>query len=81
MTNMREVIDWKSISRKYEEEFLKDMDALGVNSVNKYARATDYIKEIQGQVKRLINKKIAYKISDGYYFNLIPWVSSGTKLK
>src|SRR3989344_4892521 len=62
--------DWKIISRKYEEEFLKDMDALGVNSVNKYARATDYIKEIQGQVKRLINKKIAYKISDGYYFNL-----------
>ena len=62
--------DWKIISRKYEEEFLKDMAALGMNSVNKYARATDYIKEIQGQVKRLINKKIAYKISDGYYFNL-----------
>jgi len=62
--------DWKSISRKYEEEFLKDMATLGVNSVNKYARATDYIKEIQSQVERLINKKIAYKISDGYYFNL-----------
>ena len=62
--------DWKIISRKYEEEFLKDMAALGINSVNKYARATDYIKEIQSQVERLINKKIAYKISDGYYFNL-----------
>ncbi|MEK6951634.1 MAG: cysteine--tRNA ligase, partial [Nanoarchaeota archaeon] len=43
---------------------------LNVDSVDKFARATDYIKEIQSQVKRLIEKGYAYKISDGYYFDL-----------
>ncbi|MBS3151377.1 cysteine--tRNA ligase [Candidatus Woesearchaeota archaeon] len=63
-------ISWKELARKYEEEYMKDMESLQVNSVSKYARAIDYIKEIQSQVERLIKKKIAYKISDGYYFNL-----------
>ena len=46
------------------------MKSLGVDSVNKYARATDYIEEIESQVKRLIEKGYAYKINDGYYFDL-----------
>lgn len=61
---------WKSLAKKYEEEYMKDMKSLQVDSVNKYARATDYIKEIQSQVERLIKKEIAYKVSDGYYFDL-----------
>src|SRR3989344_461280 len=63
-------ISWKELAKRYEEEYIKDMKALQIDSVNKYARATDYIKEIQNQVERLVEKKIAYKISDGYYFNL-----------
>ncbi len=63
-------ISWENLARKYEKEFLEDIKSLNVTSVNKYARATDYIKEIKSQVKRLIDKKIAYKISDGYYFDL-----------
>ena len=37
------------------------MKQLGVNSVSKYARATNYIKEIISQVKRLQEKGFAYK--------------------
>ena len=58
------------LAKKFENEFLGDMKSLGVDSVNKYARATDYIKEIESQVKRLIEKGYAYKINDGYYFDL-----------
>lgn len=58
------------ISRVFEKHFLEDMDSLNVMSVNKYARATDYIKEIISQVERLIKKGYAYKISDGWYFDL-----------
>ncbi len=61
---------WKELSEKYKKEYLKDMNSLGVNSVTKYANATDYIDEIVSQVKRLIEKGYAYKISDGYYFDL-----------
>lgn len=62
--------NWKDISQKYEKIYKEDMESLGVNSVNKYARATDYIKEIISQVQRLIKKRYAYKISDGWYFDL-----------
>ena len=62
--------DWKKIKEKYEAFYIEDMKKLNVNSVNKYARATDYIPEIISQVKRLIKKGYAYRISDGWYFNL-----------
>ncbi len=61
----------KDLSRAYEKEHLKDMKMIGVNSVSKYARATDYIKEIIGQVQRLQDKGYAYKIEDdGIYYNI-----------
>jgi cysteinyl-tRNA synthetase len=62
--------DWKELSRRYEKIYKEDMESLGIDSVNKYARATDYIKEIVSQVQRLIKKGFAYKISDGWYFDL-----------
>ncbi|MDD5699767.1 MAG: cysteine--tRNA ligase [Candidatus Nanoarchaeia archaeon] len=61
---------WKRIKEKYEISYMEDMKKLNVNSVNKYAKATDYIPEIISQVKRLIKKGYAYKISDGWYFDL-----------
>src|SRR3989344_107623 len=64
-----EKIDWKELSRKFEKLYIEDMNSLGIDSVDKYARATDYIKEIVSQVKRLIEKGYAYRISDGYYFD------------
>ena len=62
--------DWKELARRYEKIYKEDMESLGVDSVNKYARATDYIPEIISQVERLIKKGFAYKISDGWYFDL-----------
>jgi len=62
--------NWKEISKKYEKFYKEDMISLGVNSVNKYALATDYIRGIISQVQRLITKGYAYKISDGWYFDL-----------
>lgn len=62
--------NWKRIGQKYEEIYKEDMASLGVDSVNNYAEATKYIEEIISQVKRLIKKKYAYRISDGWYFDL-----------
>ncbi len=62
--------DWKTIAQTYEEAFFQDMRHLGVTAVSKTARATDYILEIVSQVQRLVEKKHAYKIADGYYFDL-----------
>lgn len=74
-------LDPKSLSKEYESYYYEDMRSLNVNSVTKYARATDYIKEIVSQVERLIKKGVAYKISDGYYFNLSKFKDYGNLSK
>ena len=63
-------ISWINLSRKFEKEYLKDMKALKVNSVTKYARATEHIKDIIIQIKRLLKKGYAYQIEDGIYYDI-----------
>lgn len=65
-----EKISWKTLSRKFEKEYLKDMKVLKVDSVTKYARSTEHIKEIISQVKRLLEKGFAYQIKDGIYYDI-----------
>jgi cysteinyl-tRNA synthetase len=67
----QEKSSWEEVARNYEKIFLDDMKRLGVISVDRYARATDFIPEIVAQVKTLIEKKHAYLIEgDGWYFDL-----------
>lgn len=60
----------KSLAKHFEKQYLKEMKALKVTSVDKYARATDHIDEIISQIKRLIKKGAAYEIEDGIYFDI-----------
>lgn len=62
---------WKEVSNRYEKIFRNNIERLGIDSVSRYAKATDYIPEIISQVKRLIKNANAYLIpGDGYYFDL-----------
>lgn len=70
-------ISWLKLSRNFEKEYLKDVKALGIRSVNKYARATSHIKEIIKQVKRLLKKGYAYKMSDGIYYDIAKFKEYG----
>ena len=58
------------IAKRFEREFLKDMKAIKVTSVSKRARASSFIKEIQNQIQRLLDKNFAYKTSSGIYFDI-----------
>ncbi len=58
------------LAEAFEKDYLKDMKLLGITSVNRYARATDYIKEILSQISRLAEKGYAYKLADGIYFDI-----------
>jgi len=61
----------KDLAVAFEKEYFKDMKALNVDSVSKYARATSYIKEIISQVQRLQTKGFAYEIKgDGIYYDI-----------
>jgi len=67
----------KELAKFFEKEYLKDMKALKVNSITKYARATDYYKEILSQVKRLKSKGFAYETSDGIYYDISKFKNYG----
>lgn len=67
--SLEKSVEPRELAKEYEQAYLEDMKALNNVSVDKYARALDYIPQIISQVKRLIEKDMAYKISDGYYFD------------
>ena len=68
----------EDLARNFETEYYHDMESLGINSVDKYARATDYIPQIISQVKRLITKGYGYEIPDeGIYFDISKFTNYG----
>ncbi|MBS3146700.1 cysteine--tRNA ligase [Candidatus Woesearchaeota archaeon] len=62
--------NWKSLALKFEKEYLEDTKNLDIDSINKYARATDFIPQIIDQVNRLVKKGYAYETEDGIYFEV-----------
>jgi cysteinyl-tRNA synthetase len=57
------------LARRYEEKYLHDMELLGVENVNLYARATEHIPEIIRQIAVLMKKGYAYETDKGVYFD------------
>lgn len=74
-------LNWQGLSKKFEKLYLQDMKKLGVNSVTKYARATSHVKEIIGQVQRLLKKGFAYQTSDGVYYDISKFKNYGNLSK
>jgi cysteinyl-tRNA synthetase len=68
----------KDLALAFENEYFDCLKKLNVDSVSKYARATDYIKEIISQVQRLYDNGYAYKIDgDGIYYNIAKFKNYG----
>jgi cysteinyl-tRNA synthetase len=63
-------IDPIKLSQKFTKEYYSDMKAMRVNSVSKYAKATDYVKDIIKQTRALVDKGIGYELEDGIYFDI-----------
>ena len=63
-------IEYRELAEEFRLRYLEDMCALHNVSVNVYARCQDYIEQIVSQVQRLLKRGAAYKISDGYYFDI-----------
>ncbi|MEK7527968.1 MAG: cysteine--tRNA ligase [Patescibacteria group bacterium] len=70
-------VSWDKLAREFEMIFLEDMAALHNTSVTKYARATNYIDQIVKQVKVLLDKGFAYRISDGIYYEVSKFIEYG----
>lgn len=73
-----EKIDWKLISKKYENEFWEDLRQLGVTAPDLKVRVTENISEIVNFIENLVNSGIAYPAKDGsVYFNVESYKNYG----
>jgi cysteinyl-tRNA synthetase len=55
---------------KFTREFMRDMKALGITSVNLYAKASEHIPEIIAQISTLIAKGFAYQVEGDVYYDV-----------
>ena len=66
------------LAREFEKQFYQDMDALGIQSVNLFARASEHIPEIIKQIKTLEKKGYAYETETGVYYDITKFKDLGT---
>ena len=55
---------------RFTKEFENDMEALGITSVNLYAKASEHIPEIIEQISTLIKKGYAYEVAGDVYYDV-----------
>jgi cysteinyl-tRNA synthetase len=65
-------------TKKFEDAFFEDMDALGVERPEVLPRATENIEEMVRLIEQLAAKDIAYQIEDGsWYFRIARFAEYG----
>ena len=69
----------QEIARKYETAFKEDLDSLNIEIPKYMPRASEYINEDIEIVRKLLEKGVAYKTSDGIYFDISKFPSYGTR--
>jgi cysteinyl-tRNA synthetase len=52
------------------EDFFNKMDALGVGRADVYPKVTEHIPDIINFIRKLIDKKVAYKLGNDVYFSV-----------
>lgn len=64
-------------SRRFEREFLEDMEALGVRHADVLTRVTEYVPKIVDFIVGIMNKGLAYESSNGVYLDIQKFKESG----
>ncbi len=74
----REGITIAQYTPRFGEAFLADARSLGIRPVDLYPRATDYVEEMVGFVRKLEEKGLAYQAEDGsVYFPIVRFPGYG----
>jgi cysteinyl-tRNA synthetase len=68
---------FEELSRKYENDFFKDMESLKVEYPDILVRVSEHVPEIITYIESLINKGFAYELNGSVYFDTEKYKSSG----
>jgi len=66
----KEKIGLKALTKKYTQEFFKDLKTLNIKKADFYPQATDHIKEMLKAVEVLEKKGFAYEKLNSVYFDI-----------
>jgi len=58
------------LASEFEKLFLEDMKALGIETVDRFERASDHVPDMIRQVQQLITSGYAYETETGIYFDI-----------
>jgi cysteinyl-tRNA synthetase len=58
------------LANRFTKEFMRDMESLGITSVNLYAKASEHVPEIIAQIATLIEKGYAYELEGDVYYDV-----------
>ncbi len=61
---------WKEIAEKYTDEYIKDMERLGVDRPDIEPKATEHIRAIVELVERLVARGLAYESGGDVFFSV-----------
>ncbi len=73
----QEGISWHEVSKKYIEEYYRDMEQLGVGKADIEPKATEHIQEIIDITRGLIDKGYAYAVNGDVYFQVEKFADYG----
>ncbi|MCW4033047.1 MAG: cysteine--tRNA ligase [Candidatus Bathyarchaeota archaeon] len=65
------------LAKEFTKNFYEDMDLLGINTINLFAKASEYIPEIISQIESLIQKKYAYVVNGDVYYDVTKFEDYG----
>jgi len=63
-------VDLKTITDKYTDAFLEDVDTLGIKRSHDYPRATDHIDDMIVLIEALKERGLAYEVEGNTYFRI-----------
>ena len=67
--------DWNELSRHWETEFFKDMEALNVRLPNVITRVSEYVPEIITFIDQIVKNGYAYESNGSVYFDVLKFAN------
>lgn len=70
-------MDYKELTKEFIKEYFEDMEKLNIKKADLYPKATEYIKQMQQIIAKLIKDEKAYILDGDVYFSVAQFKDYG----
>ncbi len=72
-----EGIKFEALADRHFQEFLECLSSLNISSITDFPKASEYLGEIESQIKQLLKKGHAYQVDGNIYFDVSSFAKYG----